>query len=100
VQELLLNVVKHAHANKVKVSIHRVGSRICVSVEDDGIGFDPGKVVAAEARTEGGFGLFGIRERLEGLGGHIEIDSVPGHGANITLMAPLKQEKTNVGEEL
>lgn len=92
VQELLLNVVKHAHANKVKVSIHRVGSRICVSVEDDGIGFDPGKVAAAEARTEGGFGLFGIRERLEGLGGHIEIDSVPGHGANITLMAPLKQE--------
>ena len=100
VQELLLNVVKHAHANKVKVSTQRVGSRICVSVEDDGIGFEPGKVVEAEARAGGGFGLFGIRERLEGLGGHIEIDSVPGHGANITLMAPLKQEKTNAGEKL
>jgi len=100
VQELLLNVVKHAHANKVKVSIHRIGSRICVSVEDDGIGFDPGKVVEAKARAEEGFGLFGIRERLEDLGGHFEIDSVPGHGANITLMAPLKQEKTNVGEKL
>jgi len=92
VRELLLNVVKHAHAHKVKVSIRRVGNQICVSVEDDGIGFDPGKVVATEARAGGGFGLFGIQERLEILGGHIEIDSVPGHGANITLMAPLKQE--------
>lgn len=100
VQELLLNVVKHAHANKVKVSIRRVGNQICVSIEDDGIGFESGKVVATEASGGGGFGLFGIQERLESLGGHIEIDSVPGHGANITLTAPLKQEKTNAGEEV
>ena len=100
VRELLLNVVKHAHAQKVKVSIRRVGNQICVSVEDDGIGFEPGQVAATEARAGGGFGLFSIRERLEDLGGHFEIDSVPGHGANITLMAPLKQEKTNVGEEI
>lgn len=99
VRELLLNVVKHAHAHKVKISTRKVGNQICVSVEDDGVGFDPGKTLAMEGR-KGGFGLFSIRERLEELGGHIEIDSEPGHGAKITVMAPLKQEKTDVAEEV
>lgn len=99
VRELLHNVVRHAHAHKVKVSTRKVGNQICVSVEDDGIGFDPGKVAAMEGKT-GGFGLFSIRERLEEFGGRIEIDSEPSHGARIMIMAPLKQEKTNVGEKV
>jgi PAS domain S-box-containing protein len=98
-RELLHNVVKHAHAHKVKVSARKVGNQIYVSVEDDGIGFDPGKVVAMAGKT-GGFGLFSIRERLEELGGHIEIDSEPGHGAKIILVAPLKQEKTKGADEV
>jgi PAS domain S-box-containing protein len=90
VRELLVNVVRHANAKKVKVSIRKVGSEIHVSVEDDGVGFDVAKVVSASAKT-GGFGLFSIRERLEELGGHLEIDSEPGHGTRVTLMAPLKR---------
>lgn len=96
VRELLMNVVKHAQAKKVKVSIRKVGRQIQVSVEDDGRGFDPEKVVAMAVR-KGGFGLFSIRERLGQLGGHLEIESAPGQGAKVTIMAPLKGEKNAEG---
>ena len=92
VRELLINVVKHAQAHKVKVSIWRVNSEVHVSVEDDGVGFNLGDVTSAAART-GGFGLFSIRERLEQLGGHLEIESKRGHGTTVTVTAPLKDEK-------
>jgi PAS domain S-box-containing protein len=91
VRELLTNVVKHAQAKNVKVSIRKVGSRIHVSVEDDGRGFDPERAAAAAAKN-GVFGLFSIRERLKQLGGNIEIESASGHGTRVTLVAPLKNE--------
>jgi signal transduction histidine kinase len=93
VRELLINVVKHAQANKVKVSIRRVNEHINVNVEDDGVGFDPIEVMSmATKRAE--FGLFSIRERLEQLGGLIEIDSEPGRGSKITMTAPLKYDNS------
>jgi len=91
VRELLINVVKHAQANKVKVSIRKVKDNIRVSVEDDGVGFNPVEV-ASMAAKRAEFGLFSIRERLEQLGGLIEIDSKPGRGSKITMTAPLKNE--------
>jgi PAS domain S-box-containing protein len=94
VRELLINVVKHAQAKKVKVSIRKVGSEMYVSVEDDGRGFDLEKIAATAVR-EGGFGLFSIRERLEHLGGHLEIESAPGRGCKVTMTAPLKQKGDN-----
>jgi len=97
VRELLLNVVKHAKANKVKVSVRRISSQVSVSVEDDGIGFDPDKVVSTAAR-EGGFGLFSIRERLEQLGGHLEIKSEPGRGCKVTVTAPIKHGEITNGK--
>ncbi|GAH28986.1 unnamed protein product, partial [marine sediment metagenome] len=96
VRELLINVVKHAHATKAKVSISKSGSQIEVSVEDDGWGFDP-KEVTATGTKKGGFGLFSIRERLEQLGGHFEIKSAPGRGCRVTMMAPLKKENVKNG---
>jgi PAS domain S-box-containing protein len=89
VRELLINVVKHAQAHKVKVSIRIVHKHIIVSVEDDGIGFDPVEVGSMAAKRAE-FGLFSIRERLEQLGGLIEIDSEIGRGCRITMTAPLK----------
>ena len=91
VRELLINVVKHAQASKVKVSIRKVKDNIRVSVEDDGLGFDPVEVTSM-ASKKAEFGLFSIRERLEQLGGLIEIDSVPGRGSKITMTVPLKSE--------
>lgn len=96
VRELLINVVKHARARKVKVGVRRSGRDICVTVEDDGIGFDPAEVRAMSAKG-GKFGLFSIRERLEQLGGLIQIDSEPGRGSRILMMAPLKCETITDG---
>ncbi|GAF68942.1 unnamed protein product, partial [marine sediment metagenome] len=92
VRELLVNVVKHAKASSVKVSTQRVGDQIRVSVEDDGVGFDVAQVHSQD-HTTGGFGLFNIRERLDHIGGHLDIASRAGKGTRITLVAPITHEK-------
>ncbi|MFB0524021.1 MAG: PAS domain S-box protein [Phycisphaerae bacterium] len=97
VRELLLNVVKHAKANKVKVSIRRISSQISVSVEDDGVGFDATGTSSMTTRR-GGFGLFSIRERLEELGGHLEIEAEPGHGCKVVMTAPIKHGEITNGK--
>jgi len=91
VRELLVNVAKHAKANKVKVSTRRVGDQIRVSVEDDGVGFDVSQTYSKDYGT-GGFGLFSIRERLDHIGGHLDIRSKAGHGTSVTLTAPVDHE--------
>jgi PAS domain S-box-containing protein len=92
VRELLINIIKHAKAKKVKVSVGKVDEQICVIIEDDGIGFEPAKI---DSNT--GFGIFSIRERLEQLDGHLEIESEPGRGSRFAMTAPLKVEKSTEG---
>jgi PAS domain S-box-containing protein len=99
VRELLINVVKHARPKKVKVSICRIKDNIRISVEDDGVGFDPHEVMSMSAK-KAQFGLFSVHERLEQLGGLIEIDSKAGRGTKITMMAPLKKEQATDKVEL
>jgi len=89
VRELLINVVKHAHARSAKVSIWREGDEVRIVVEDEGVGFDPSELHAPEGRTRG-FGLFNIYERLESLGGHVQLESEQGCGTRVTLVNPLK----------
>jgi len=91
VRELLTNVVKHAHANEVTVSLKCVGACVRIIIQDDGAGFDP---AAASEMTdrESGFGLFSIRERMTDLGGSLEIVSEPGKGCKAILTAPLVLE--------
>jgi signal transduction histidine kinase len=91
-RELLINVVKHAKAQKVKVFVLRDNEDIRVLIEDDGIGFNPLEV-KTKAILSGKFGLFSIRERLEQLGGCVEISSKIGGGSRIKMTAPLKREK-------
>jgi signal transduction histidine kinase len=98
VRELLINVVEHSHAHKVKVSIKRLGEQISVTVEDNGVGFDPAEVLSMAA-GKGEFGLFSIRERLERSGGHLEIESRPRHGCRVIIVAPLKKEKIEGEDE-
>jgi PAS domain S-box-containing protein len=93
VRELLINIVKHAKAKHVTVSTRKVDNEIEVSVEDDGVGFNPPEVMSIPARI-GRFGLFSIRERLEYLGGRIEIESGAGEGCKITVSAPLSVKKS------
>jgi signal transduction histidine kinase len=71
VQEALANVVKHARATIVRVSVGLTDGEVVVSVQDDGVGFDAGAQTA-------GFGLAGMRERVYLAGGTLEITSDPG----------------------
>jgi PAS domain S-box-containing protein len=90
VRELFANVVRHAKAQRTKVSIKKNHDRIQIDVEDDGVGFTPEEPIPAEDKNV--FGLFSIRERLEPLGGYMKVSSEPGHGTHVTLMGPLKSE--------
>jgi len=92
VRELFTNVLKHAHAQILKVSIQKFGSQIQIRIEDDGVGFNASEVNQRGARQRG-FGHLGIATRLEELGGHLEIDSKPGHGCRVTMTAPLISDK-------
>jgi PAS domain S-box-containing protein len=89
VRELLINIVKHAQAQKVIVTIDRDGYNIRITVRDDGVGFEAEQFESYEQRT-GRFGLFNIQERLSYINGSFKIDSHPGEGSRITLTAPLK----------
>ena len=88
VRELLFNVVKHAQVQTAAVQVSRQGGQIRIVVSEDGVGFDPAKLHAREGGA-GGFGLFSIRERLDLLGGRMEVDSAPGRGSRFTLLVPL-----------
>lgn len=90
VRELLTNVIKHSQATKVKVRVGRDRDQIVISLQDDGIGFAPEKVVVGKGT--GGFGLFSIRERLSQFGGALKIESEPGQGCGSVLRAPLLVE--------
>jgi signal transduction histidine kinase len=87
VRELVVNVVKHARANKVSVRIEDRNSSIRIIVEDDGIGFEPRAVTQAGSKI-GGFGLFSIEELMADLGGNLKIVSEPGKGCTAILSAP------------
>ena len=90
VQELLINVVKHARARNVKVSIGRDSDWISITVADDGIGFETSEAFMRLGGKKG-FGLFSIRERLQHLGGSLKIDSRVGQGTRVTLVAPCRR---------
>ena len=98
VREVLINIIKHAQARHVKVAVGKADRNIRISVTDDGVGFDPVEA-AATAVKKAEFGLFSIRERLEQLGGRVEIESQPGRGTKITMIAPLKYERANDGTQ-
>ncbi len=88
VQEALSNVYKHAGASRVWVKVDTAGGReIRASVKDDGAGFEPDKVLATSAGTK--FGLVGMRERCELLGGSMEVVSSPGQGTKLSFVFPL-----------
>ena len=84
-QELLMNVRKHAHASRIKVSLAARGGRYVISVRDDGVGFD---VAEALRPRSGHLGLAALSERLEFAGGALRIESVAGAGATVEFEVP------------
>lgn len=90
VQEALNNVLKHAGAGRASVSARLAGGQVRIAVADDGRGFDPGAETA-------GRGLAGMRERVEALGGSLELASEPGAGTRILARVPLRGSGSGVG---
>jgi signal transduction histidine kinase len=88
VRELLFNVVKHAGTDSATVTLQRTGGEVRVTVADSGVGFEAPRQQAGPSPA-GGFGLLSIRERLDLLGGRVEVDASPGQGSRICLVAPL-----------
>lgn len=88
-QEALANVARHARAERVLVQVEAAEGGLEVQVEDDGVGFEP--AAFAQAAPSGrGLGLLGMRERMELLGGSVEVDSAPGQGTRVVLRVPLE----------
>ncbi len=91
VQEALNNCVKHSKAREVRVVIHRDGDGLSISVQDDGVGFDP--------ENNKGLGLLGMMERVSGLGGRFHIESHPGRGTILSTYFALENDRCKPEEE-
>jgi signal transduction histidine kinase len=89
-QEALNNILKHAKAKNVQVEIVKGEDHLELIIEDDGIGF--GDDARLKPRS---FGLRGIHERIEHLGGTVRINSAPGKGTHIAIFLPLEGEHGN-----
>ena len=83
-QEALANVAKHAHASRVGLTLSYMEDVVTLDVRDDGTGFEPG----IAANDGGGFGLTGMRHRMNRLAGTLEIESEPGVGTAICASVP------------
>jgi two-component system NarL family sensor kinase len=81
-QEALTNVRKHAHAHKVEIRLRQRGTRLTLSVGDDGAGF------SVRTPRSDGQGVIGMRERAKLLGGRLEVSSTPGKGTRVVARVP------------
>ena len=90
VQECLNNVVKHSQATVTNVAVRRSATRLLLSVQDNGKGFTPDGTIRRDG-AQGGFGLLGIAERAQLLGGKMSNRSAPGQGTTIIVEIPLSE---------
>ena len=93
-RELLRNVLDHAQASNVWMRLTLRPHEIALSIEDDGVGFEPLECSAAFGRG-GHYGLQSVREQLAGLGGRFKIAASPGSGTRIRMAIP-----THPGNEM
>ena len=88
IREVLINVIKHANAQKVNIALANLNDTVRIEIQDDGMGFDRARAEAGGG-SPGGMGLFTVRERLEYFGGSLETESSPCKGSRVILTAAL-----------
>jgi len=88
-QEALTNISRHSKASTVSVTLSKRKANLVLNIKDDGVGFDPDGLVQDPGKR--GFGLFGIRERLKGVGGRLDLQSEPGQGTLLVVTIPIAQ---------
>jgi signal transduction histidine kinase len=84
-QEAVANALKHGQAHHVSIELHYASTSICLTMIDDGQGFD-----ASQATSSGHFGLLDMRERAHSMGSELKIDSELGRGTRIAVEVPVK----------
>jgi signal transduction histidine kinase len=89
VAEALTNVLKHADARRVVVTLAQRDGRLVAEVGDDGRGFN--------ATDAAGFGLAGLTDRVAALGGEFTVDSSPGEGTRVRIDLPLRETAAPAG---
>jgi len=83
-QEALTNVARHALANRVELALQFLTDSVRLTVVDNGVGFDPGAVPRPPG-AKAGWGLITMRERAEGIGGRLRVESAPGKGTRVSV---------------
>jgi signal transduction histidine kinase len=87
-QEAINNAVKHGRANRIEIALNFDTRNVRLSVRDDGHGFDPDQQIA-----DGHFGLIGMRERAEEIGGVLSVHSAAERGTQIEVEVPLNESE-------
>lgn len=90
-QGAIANVIQHAHAKTATVTIGVENDRLRFTVEDDGTGFDAEHPEPGTAERSDSFGLRATAERVQQLGGRLEIDTASGRGTTLTVDLPLRE---------
>ncbi len=86
-QEALSNAARHGHAHHADIELSMEADGLCLTVTDDGIGFDVATIYPQDGK--GGFGIIGMRERMRLLNGRLEVISAPGAGTQVFAIIPL-----------
>lgn len=88
---MLRNVEKHAQASQVNLTLSYMPGQVVLDAADDGRGFTPDDAVPVDPAA-GGFGLRGMQERVDRLGGTLTIESEPGRGTAVAIALPVIEE--------
>ena len=86
-REGIINAIRHSRATALNLSLRQDQTLCCADLKDNGVGFDKSSVTG-----RGGFGLKGMRERIEKVGGHVAIETAPGKGTRIAIEVPLRTQ--------
>src|SRR5215212_1909077 len=97
-QEALTNCRKYAQARQVTLTLSYMNNLVTLNVQDDGVGFDPAEPPPDSSdQSTGGFGIMGMRERVEQLRGTLLVESAFGEGTTLMVAIPVTQDKRSTG---
>jgi two-component system, NarL family, sensor histidine kinase UhpB len=100
-QEAVNNILRHANARTVLLTLASGSGTVCLEIKDDGVGFDATSLASHETAPQK-FGLLGIKERVELSGGVFSVQSAPGEGTllHVCIPCPILEETIESGEHL
>jgi signal transduction histidine kinase len=97
-QEALTNCRKYSQARRVTLTLSYMNNLVALNVQDDGVGFDPAEHHPDSSdQSTGGFGIMGMRERVEQLRGTLLVESAFGEGTTLMVAIPVAQDKRSIG---